>query len=172
MIVEFVGLAVMAFLPTFLVEHSGITLQLANVMFAVFFVVATVSQPIGGWLSDRIGRDATLAIQLVAGTVGYGALVANRTVVVVGLGVVFAGVSMSGVPVIQSRMLEGVPRSDRGVGFGLFRTVYMLFGALGTAVVGTVADGVGWTHAFGLLSLLLAVALLSLLSPRYTSRAN
>lgn len=165
-IVEFVGLAVMAFLSTFLVEHSGFTLQLANVLFAVFFAVATVSQPIGGWLSDYLGRDATLAIQLSAGVLGYGTLVADRTLVLTSLGIVLAGISMSSVPVIQSRMLDRLSQTNRGVGFGLFRTVYMLFGALGTTVTGTIAETVGWTEAFGVLSILLSVNLLSLFLTR------
>ncbi len=58
-------------------------------------------------------------------------------------------------------MMDGLTGSTRATGFGLFRTVYLLLGATGTAVVGATADVAGWTGAFGLLSALLAVVVLS-----------
>jgi MFS family permease len=161
-LVEFVGLAAMAFLPTFLVERHGFSVQRANLLFTVFFGVSTLCQPLGGWLSDWIGRDATVAVQSMAGAIGYGALVAGGASVVVVPAVVLAGVATSGTPVLQSRMMDGLTAATRGRGFGLFRTTYLLISATGTAVVGTTADVVGWNASFGLLAGLLCVVLLSL----------
>lgn len=75
---------------------------------------------------------------------------------------------MSATPVAQSRMMDGLAESDQGAGFGVFRTVYLLLGASGTAVVGTTTDVAGWAVTFGLLATALAVLLLSLVAVRVT----
>jgi len=77
---------------------------------------------------------------------------------------------MSATPVVQSRMMDGLSETDQGTGFGLFRTVYLLVGASGTAVVGTAADFAGWNAAFGLLAAVCAGLLLSLLGVRVVDR--
>jgi len=171
-LVEFVELAAMAFLPVFLVEHYGFPLGDANLLFAAFFTVSAVSQPLGGWLSDRAGRDATATLQAAAGVAGFGLLAAGATAVAAVPGVALAGVSMSGTPVFQSRMMDGLDAPDRGTGFGVFRTVYLLLGASGTAVVGTVADVAGWGVSFGLLAALFGLVLLSLLALGAAGRAD
>jgi hypothetical protein len=73
---------------------------------------------------------------------------------------------MSATPVVQSRMMDRLSEADQGAGFGLFRTVYLLVGASGTAVVGTAADLAGWGTAFGLLAAVYAGLLLSLVGVR------
>lgn len=162
-LVEFVGLATMAFLPTFLVEYHGYSLRQANLLFAVFFAISALSQPLGGWLSDRIGRDTTVAIQSIAGVLGYSALVTSLTSIVIGPAVVLAGIATSSTPVLQSRMIDGLATANHGKGFGLFRTLYLLIGSTGTGVVGTVADIAGWRPAFGILAVLLCAVLLALI---------
>ena len=164
-LVEFVGLATMAFLPALLIGHHGFPDRRANLLFAVLFGVTAVAQPFAGWLSDRLGRDGTLALQATAGVLGYVALAGgSRTLATPA--VLLAGVSMSATPVVQSRMMDGLAAADQGAGFGLFRTVYLLVGASGTAVVGTAADLAGWGTAFGLLAAVYAGLLLSLLGVR------
>ncbi len=158
-LLEFVELAAMAFLPTFLVQYSGFTIARANLLFAVFFAASALSQPLGGWLSDQIGRDSTIAMQTIAGIIGYVVLITTPAFFVVVPAVVLAGASMSGTPVLQSRMLDGLADGNRGSGFGLFRTSYMLLGAAGTVIVGTTADYAGWSVAFGLLAGLLGILL-------------
>jgi MFS family permease len=162
-LVEFVGLATMAFLPALLVGHHGLATRLANLLFAVLFAATALFQPLAGWLSDRLGRDETLALQASAGVLGYGALAAGSRLLVLPA-VLLAGASMSATPVVQSRMIDGLAEADQGAGFGLFRTVYLLLGASATAVVGTASDVAGWTVAFGLLAAVLAGLLLSLLA--------
>jgi MFS family permease len=161
-LVEFVGLATMAFLPALLIQHHGFASGPANLLFAVLFATTALSQPFAGWLSDRVGRDGTLALLAGAGTLGYLALAGGSRPLAVPA-VLLAGVSMSATPVVQSRMMDGLSETDQGAGFGLFRTVYLLLGASGTAVVGTAADVAGWPVAFGLLAAVFAGLLLSLL---------
>ncbi len=158
--VEFVGLSAMAFLPAFLVAHQGFTLGQANLLFAGFFAVSAVCQPLGGWLSDRIGRDPTIAMLALAGTAGYATLVVGGGTLLIALAVVLSGTALSMTSVIQARMIDGLATSNRGTGFGLFRGVYLLIGATGTAVVGTTADLAGWAAAFTVLAGIMAGVLM------------
>ncbi len=162
-LVEFVGLAAMAFIPIMLIEHVGFSTRIANLSFAVFYSVAAISQPLGGWLSDRIGRDTTIAVQSLCGAVGYSVITLKGSMIVIIGSVALAGVAMSLTPVVQSRMLDGLSADSQGTGFGLFRTVYLLFGSLGTTVVGATADFADWRTAIGILACLMGLIFLSIL---------
>ena len=151
-LVNFVDLAAMAFLPAFLMAQYGVSVGYASLLFGLFFAISAVCQPAGGWLSDRIGRDSALAVLALAGLFGYVALVLGSLLPVAVLGVVLAGAALSATPVLQARMMDGLRATNRGKGFGVFRTLYLLVGSAGTTVVGAAADTVGWTVAFGLLA--------------------
>lgn len=160
---EFVGLATMTFLPTFFVQYHGFTLGLASGLFSVYFVIVGLFQPVSGWLSDRFGRDVVLILMMSAGVLGYGLLSVTTTIAIAFPAVIFAGFAMSWPPPIQSRAFDSLTQTDQGVGFGLVRTIYILSGALGTVVTGTVADIAGWMRSFQFLAALLIVALALLL---------
>jgi MFS family permease len=163
---EFAVLATMSFLPTFLVQHHGLSVGRAGLLFAGYFAVVGGLQPVVGVFSDRVGRDATVAGLFVVGVVGYATLAATAAgpLVVVGVGLV--GVGMSWGPPLQSRAMDCLDDGERGAGFGLVRTGYILVGAVGTTVVGSAADAAGWGAAFGLLAALLAVAACGLAANR------
>ena len=168
-LVEFAGLATMAFLPALLIGHHGFASGRANLLFAGVFGATALFQPLAGWLSDRLGRDEALTLQAAAGVLGYAGLALGAEPLAVPA-VLLVGASMSATPVVQSRMMDGLAEADRGAGFGLFRTVYLLVGASGTAVIGAAADVAGWGPAFGLLAAVLAGLLLSLVAVRFAGR--
>lgn len=163
-LVEFCGLAAMAFIPGFFVGHHEYSLATANALFAVFFGISAASQPVGGWLSDRVGRDVTLAGLGAAGMAGFGIMILEGGMAVAVLGVALAGSAMSATVVLQARMLDGLDEGAIGRGFGLFRTVYLLLGAAGPAVVGLTADRAGWVPAFALLAVFLGVVCIASLA--------
>jgi len=125
-------------------------------LFSLYFLVHGATQPVTGSMSDRIGRDATVMATMAAGVVGYGLLVAaaefdfGRPITVVGVG--FVGLAMSWGAPLQSRFMDLLSDAERGAGFGLVRTAYMVVGASGSVVVGAVSDAAGWSVAFGLLA--------------------
>ena len=162
--------ATASFLPTFLEVGSGLSAALSALLFSLYFLVHGGTQPVTGSLSDRFGRDATAMGTMSAGIVGYGLLVATArfdlglvpTVVAVG----FVGVAMSWGAPVQSRFMDLLSDAERGAGFGLVRTAYMVVGASGSVVVGTVSDVAGWAPAFGLLAGVMALGLVALLTNR------
>ena len=62
--------------------------------------------------------------------------------------------------------MDNLGDAERGAGFGLVRTVYMVVGALGSVVVGVLSDVAGWSAAFGLLSAFMGVAFAATLANR------
>jgi MFS family permease len=72
--------------------------------------------------------------------------------------VVLLGVGISWPGVIQARFMDSLAGPDQGTTYGFVRTVYMFFGAAGSVVTGTLADGFGWLPAFGLPAALLVFA--------------
>jgi MFS family permease len=153
---EFAALTTVSFLPTFLVEHHGLPLPTAGALFGAYFVVVASLQPVSGWLSDRFGRDAVTGALFAAGAVGYAALAVGSGLVLAVPAVALVGVAMAWGPPVQSRAVDALAEAERGVGFGAVRTGYILVGALGPVVVGTLADETGWTVGFGLLAGVLA----------------
>jgi MFS family permease len=166
---EFVGLATMSLLPTFLVQHHGYTLVRAGVLFSALAAINGLFQPVAGWLSDRVGRETVLTLMMGAGVIGYGTLSSTTAFVLAVPAVGLAGFAMSWAPPLQSRAVDELAEGEQGTGFGLFRTVYILSGALGTAVTGAIADVAGWAVSFLVLTALLAVAFLLLVSRRANS---
>jgi len=162
--------ATASFLPTFLDVGSGLSTALSALLFSLYFLVHGGTQPVTGSLSDRFGRDATAMGTMSAGVVGYGLLVATARFDL-GLGptvaaVCLVGVAMSWGAPVQSRFMDLLSDAERGAGFGLVRTAYMVLGASGSVVVGTVSDAAGWGAAFGLLAGVMALGLGTLLANR------
>ncbi|TKR28410.1 MFS transporter [Natronomonas salsuginis] len=140
--------ATASFLPTFLIEHHGYSAAGASLLFSGYFVVHGATQPLLGTLSDRFGRDGIAALAFGSGVVGYGSLVAGAEAVVLAA-IPLVGIAMSWGAPVQSRFIDVLGASEQATGFGLVRTGYMMVGALGSVVVGTLADVFGWQAAFG-----------------------
>ena len=162
--------ATASFLPTFLDVGSGLSTALSALLFSLYFLVHGGTQPVTGSLSDRFGRDVTAMGTMSAGIAGYGLLVATARFDL-GLGptvaaVCLVGVAMSWGAPVQSRFMDLLSDDERGAGFGLVRTAYMVIGASGSVVVGTISDVAGWAPAFGLLAGVMALGLVALLANR------
>lgn len=162
--------ATASFLPTFLEVGTGLSTALSALLFSAYFLIHGGTQPVTGSVSDRIGRDRTAMVTMAAGVVGYGTLVAAATLGL-GLSATAAGVGLVGVAMswgapVQSRFMDLLSDAERGAGFGLVRTAYMVTGASGSVVVGVVSDAAGWPVAFGLLAGVMALGLATLSANR------
>ena len=149
---------IVTFLPTFLVEHRAQTPTLAGVVFSAYFVVRGGAQIGVGVLSDRIGRDFAVATCLIAGASGLGLFVIGPGLISVGAAVVLFGIGSSFFASLEPRFMDHLSDSERGAGFGLVRTVYVVFGSTGSFGVGLLADLFGWGVSFGVLGVLCTLA--------------
>lgn len=64
-------LAVVSILPLLFKDMFGLSLAVAGFLGASFGMTAFFARPIGGWLSDRYGRKATLSALLLGTALGY-----------------------------------------------------------------------------------------------------
>ncbi len=161
-LIQFVEVASFTFLPAILQQHHGLSTAAAGTLYALYFAVVALLQPVSGRLSDRIGRDPVTAVLLIAGIVGYGLLTQDLAIPVLVGAVFLIGVAMTWGAPVQSRFMDQLADTERGVGFGLVRTIYLLIGALGGYVVGVLITEYGWIIAFSMLVVLLSTCLILL----------
>lgn len=153
LIFTFQGLS--SFYPTFLVEYHRIDRGLAGVMLGGVLGVSTVAQPLSGRFSDAVSRDAALAVSITLIVASLAVLLGVQSMTGAVAGSVVLGLGISYPGPLQARFMDNLGDDERGYGFGLIRTVYMLCGASGSVVVGTVADASGWLLAYSIVGCLL-----------------
>jgi MFS family permease len=158
-ICDFTWQGIASFLPTFFEQYRGYSTTLAGTLFAAYFVIQGVLQVAVGRLADRYGRDAAIALCTVAGIAGLGLLVAGPGILAVSAGIGLLGVSMGWGAAVIPRFMDSLSEEERGAGFGLVRTVYMIVASAGSVTVGFLADQFGWAASFTTLIVLLAVVL-------------
>ena len=158
--------SVTSFFPTYLEEQQQLSTQYAGLLFGFLFLLSALAQPVTGRLSDRVGRDVVIAGTMLVAATGFGLLLTDAVDVGLLGAVALLGAGLSWFPVVLSRLMDVLPDADRSMGFGLVRTVYMLFGALGSVVTGTVADAVGWTAAYTVVVGLLGACVVAIAANR------
>jgi MFS family permease len=147
-----------SFFPTFLQEYHDLSTADASLATGVAFVLIAAVLPLVGWAGDTYGHDTWLLIPFLVTAAGFGSLLipAGLAVVVGGVGLVGVGLTWGGV--IQSRFMLNFGDEERGTGFGLVRTTFVLLGSVGNAVTGVLADVAGWPVAYGVVVCLLCLA--------------
>jgi MFS family permease len=166
-LVGFTLQAITSFFPTFLVQYRGLGADTAGVAFGVVFGLSSLSQPVAGRLSDRYSRDGAIAVSVAVALSGIVTLLAVRSTagLVVGVGLLGAGIAWPAP--VQARFFDQLGDDERGYGFGLIRSAYMLLGSTGSVVVGVLADAGGWVPGFGVLGLALVGSLVLLGANRW-----
>jgi len=150
--------ALVSFYPTFLEEYWGYSETRASALFSAVFGLFAASLFVQGRLADAVSRDGVLVAAYLVTAAGFAVGVSKAvpgaallSVGLVGLGVGWAGV-------IQARFMAGFAATERGTGFGLVRTLFVMLGSTGNAVTGALAERAGWTTAYGLVAGILVLA--------------
>jgi len=138
----------------------------ASTLFSAYFVIQGLTQPGIGSLSDRYGREETAGLCAVFGIAGYTLLLVGSRLSVLLVGIFCVGIAMGWGAALLPRFVDNLSAAERGAGFGLVRTTYMMLSATGSVVVGTVADAAGWGIAFGIFVVFLAAICVSLIGNR------
>ena len=163
---SFVYNAYISFFPTFLIEYRNISQGAAGIAFGAVFAFSTISQPIAGRLSDSRSRDLAIGTGVILALAGLSSLLVMPGLSGLSIGVFLLGVGTSWFGPLQARFMDRLEGVERGYGFGLVRTLYILLSSLGSFVVGTLAEISGWISGFGLLAGLLGLCLLLLVGNR------
>jgi MFS family permease len=158
-VAEFAWTGLVSFLPTFLAEYRGYSATRAGLLFALYFVALGVLQVGVGAVADRYGRDVATGACMCAGIVGLSTLVFVPGSLAVAAGVLLAGLGMGWGAAVFPRFMDHLFETERGTGFGLVRTVYLVVASSGSITLGVLADRFGWAVSFGSLIASLAAVL-------------
>lgn len=141
--------AVLAFLAIYLVDARGVDPAVAAALFAVPQAAGVIGPFIGGWLSDRMGRRAVIAIGLAAFGPSLWLFTATPTplvavpLVAVGLA---AGMRTT---VTEVLVAETAAPGRRATVLGAYYLLAAHIGGLAAPLLGALAGAVGIGVAFG-----------------------
>ena len=159
-----------AFIPLYMHEGKGLTVETGNLLLSLFFLAGVVVKPVAGWLSDRVGRRIlSVGSLLGAGTTLFALalFVEGRLAVVAAVGL-FGAALMVFPPVTQAYLMDAFADRSVGSAFGLTRTAYVLIGSTGPTIVGVGSGTIGYAPTFAGIAggLILAAVLLVLATER------
>lgn len=136
-----------AFLPLYLVDAKGLGGEAASALYGLFYASGAVSQWIAGNGADRFGERRVLAAVAAFGVVPLAALPLAGGPGLVAV-VVLLGTRLGLGPVGNGYVAAVLPDDVQGVGYGLFRTLYLGTGAVGSLFVGVLAERGLFDEAF------------------------
>ena len=141
--------AVLAFLALYFVDSRGISPAVAALLFGVPQLVGIVGSPLGGWLSDHLGRRNVIvgALTLLGPAIYALTVVPNEALVPVL--VVFGLLWAMRSTVTETLVMDSAPPGRRATVLGAFYLANAEIGGLGAPLFGVFAEGVGLTTAFG-----------------------
>jgi MFS family permease len=163
--------SILSFFPTFLIEFYNFSTTEASTIFSSIFVVIVIFLPIVGWLSDVTTPDTAIAICSIAIMIGITIALLQNGWITAMIGAFFIGLGTTWGGVVGARFMLHFSAAERGTGYGLVRSVYVVIGSSGNTIMGIVADSTGWVSAFGILVFLL-LGVIILLSINHVSGAQ
>ncbi len=134
-----VGLLV--FLPVYLAYEQGYSPLAVGVCMTVMQVAGLIAGPIGGHLSDTIGRKKVImSSMLLSGVTIIGMVLAGQSFAFI-IFVALIGFFMYAMrPVMQAWAVENTPKRLAGTGVGLQFTILAIGGSIAPAMFGMIAD--------------------------------
>ena len=147
--------AVFAFLALYLVDARGIHPALAAAMFGIPQLVGVVGAPLGGALSDRIGRRAVILAALASlGPAMWALTAVPNELLVIPLVVIGLGFSMRST-VTETLVMDSAPPARRGAVLGAYYLANAEIGGIGAPAFGLLATAIGIGAAMSYLGLAL-----------------
>ena len=153
-----VGLsAVLAFLALYLVDARGINPGVAAAMFGVPQLVGMVGAPLGGALSDRLGRKAVILASLAAlGPAIWSLTAVPNELLLLPLGAIGLAFAMRST-VTETLVLDSAPAARRGTVLGAYYLANAEIGGIGAPLFGLLASAIGIGAAMSYMSMALVV---------------
>lgn len=152
-----VGLLV--FLPVYLAYEQGYSPLAVGVCMTVMQVAGLIAGPIGGHLSDTMGRKKVImSSMLLSGLTIIGMVLAGQSFAFI-IFVALIGFFMYAMrPVMQAWAVENTPKRLAGTGVGLQFTILAIGGSIAPALFGMIADAWNIHAAFYFLAATIILA--------------
>lgn len=147
-----------AFMAAVLLAHGASSEQSAGLgagLSAIFHVMGIVAGSMGGWLSDRWGRTAVIALMMAVSTASsctFGWLLEGPLLLVAVVGCVYGFSALGDSPVYSTALTETVPPARLGSALAVRSLLGFGAGAISPWVFGVMLDrlgGAGATSAWG-----------------------
>ncbi len=114
-------LSIISFIPLFLVDHFGVSEEAAAALLALVYSAGLWAGPLGGYLSDRLGRVLViLAVSLIAGPIIY---LLNLVPLGWSISAVLLALGMSlhiGMPVSEAYIISHTSERNRSTILGIY----------------------------------------------------
>lgn len=141
--------AVNAFLALYMVDKHGIAPALAAMMVGLVYGAGIVSAPLGGTLSDRVGRRPVILLSVLL----MGPAIYLLTIIPAGwplmAALAFLGlVNTARAPVIETLVLDVAPAGQRATILGVYYLANQELGGLAAPAFGQLIDAFGLNQAF------------------------
>jgi predicted MFS family arabinose efflux permease len=139
-LVLFTYQGITAFLPTYLIEQKGLSATTAATLYGTFYATGAVSQSVLGGVADRLGEIRVLVVVSVAGVLTLVGLVLTSNVYLLAVVIGLLGTRLGLGSVGNGYAADILPEDVQGTVYGLFRTVFIGVGSLGSFFVGYLAS--------------------------------
>src|SRR4051812_28179924 len=147
-IVNRLGQFVEPFLALYLVRGRDLSLTTAGAIITCFGAGSFVSQPLGGWLADRVGRRATMVGGLVATAASMGLLGVARPLWLIAASSLLVGVAVDIYrPAASAAVADIIDPQDRPRAFAIIYWAINL-GVSVSGVLGGLLAAHGWWILF------------------------
>ena len=152
----------LAFIPLFMVDHFGVGKETAAASLAIIYSAGFWAAPLGGHLSDRLGRvPIILTVCLISGPIIY---LLNIVPYGLGFGAVLLIIGMiltTRMPVSEDYIVAHTPARYRSTILGIYFFSGMEGGGILTPAMGYLIDQLGFYHSFTIAGSTLVVVTLT-----------
>jgi len=144
-----VTFSTIAFIPLFMVDHFGVGEGTAAAFLSIIYFAGLWASPLGGYLSDRLGRvPVTLAASLITGPLIYLLNLVSYSLGIGALLLIIGIVLYIRMPASEAYIIGQAPKRHRSMVYGIFYFAGMEAGAILTPVMGFFIDRFGFYSSF------------------------
>ena len=158
-----VTFSVIAFIPLLMVDNFGVSEETAAAFLSITYSAGLWAGPLGGYLSDRLGRiPIILAICVIAGPAIYLLNLAPNILSIGILLIILGMIIFMRMPVSEAYIIEHSPARHRSTILGIYYFSGMEVGAILAPVIGFLIDRFGFYSSFTIAgAVMLAITLIS-----------
>jgi len=154
--------SVAAFLPLYMVDHFGASKQTAASLMAIYYSAGLWASPLGGHISDRLGRvPVIVVISIIAAAAIYLLNIASYGIGIFALIWIMGITTFVRLPVSESYIFSQTTERNRSTIYGIYYFSMTESGAVFLPVMGSLLDQFGFYTSFTIASVAIAVVVLA-----------
>lgn len=157
-----VSYSIVAFLPLYMVDHFGVSEQTAASLMAIYASAGLWVSPLGGYISDRLGRVPVLVVNsLIAAAAVYLLNMASYGMAIFALIGIIGLTTFVRLPVSESYIMGQTTERNRSTVYGIYYFSMQESGAVFAPVTGLIMDHFGFHNGFTIASVVMVVVTLA-----------